>query len=114
MVDGLWQFPEWAEVIVFLAGQEDVERAAGGIKAGDDGSEAGFGHGGAAGGGFGACGPPDVEKDGGAFSGLHMGWRVVGDEKLERVGRIALFHLLFFLPLGGGRVIEDHVAIVVR
>lgn len=41
-----------------------------------------------------------------------VGRRVVSDEEFERMDRIGLFHLLFFLPGGGGFVVEGDVAIV--
>ena len=71
-----------------------------------------FSHGCAAGRRCFAIASPDVEKDR-AASSFDDVWRgIVGDEKLELVSGVVLFHLLSFFPWCARIVGEDDVAIV--
>ena len=75
------QLPLWAQSLVFRLRQQDIDGFASGIQPGDQAFQAGFGHRRATGGGTAAAIAPDMEKDRGARPRLHLGRRIVGDER---------------------------------
>ncbi len=107
--------PGGSEFLVFGLGQEDVNGVSGGVDGGDEFLELALGHGGASGGCFAAAAAPDVEENGTSKPGDRVSAEhgiVVTDVEFEGVGVVALAHLGFFFPCGGGFVLEDDVAVV--